>query len=1089
MNAFQYIKRNLYYYRWRNFFLALGIAISSAVITGSLIVGDSVESSLGMSVEKRLGGIRYVLRSGERFFSPHLAQVFSSKTGIVTAPVLYTEGVAVAGGGEMRLPGIRIMGITDQLDEFSEKDNFYADLKSGEIIVSENIAARMNLEIGDELLLRITRTSLIPLNAPFVSDRDNVVSARFRVKAFAGQKELGRFNLKNSQTAPFNVFISMDELSELMDFQDKVNLLLLGEEKGEGKRVNEQILFKILRENWRPEDAGLLIKQVHSPEMLEITSSRVFIDDAVADAVMESNSDFEPFLSYFVNFLKVGEHSTPYSFVSGIPGMDSGKDEVYINTWLAEDLGAVPGDSLEMEFFIVGPLRELEVKQKKFIISKIVPLEGKWADSTLMPDLPGLSDAGNCRDWETGVPIDLNEIRDKDEEYWNTFRGIPKAFISVQTAVEIWGNRYGNYTSFRMNRPGVPGAYVQDSLMTFLNPANIGFQITDKKKEGRLAASGGVSFSELFAGLSFFLLAGGIILTILLFLLNLENRREQLTHLFSMGIGKKILRKWTLLEGLAVALFGTLLGAVLAVFYNRLIFSALNTIWQDIVRSDVMIIDIRPLTILTGCAISVLVSGLTLIFPLNTFLNSKIRQLQTRKRTVKGLRSRKFLRLFSFSGFMVGSILIFFQFLNGEDVNELRFFIAGTLILLAGIAFFNSVIMNEKEIKTFDLNLFIIARKNFYRNPSRSMLVVILFSLGTFLVISTGSNRKDLFNNASLRTSGTGGFLFYAESTAPVLKDLNSQLVRKEFGLEGDYTFIQFRKLQGDDASCLNLNKISNPEILAVNPVHLNGRFSFVSHTHHLNERNPWESLNQKYSSGIIPAIADETVIKWGLGMQVGDTLQYTDSKGEVLKLLLIGGTAPSVFQGRVIISEQNFLDRFPESSGTGVFLIEGNPADSSVIVEETSMGLRDHGWAMESCAVRLAEFNSVTNTYLSIFMVLGAFGLLLGTIGLAVVLLRTINERKNEIALQRALGFSLNRVRKQLVFEFSFLLIFGNFIGCLAAVISTFPSLLKSNSGASFSGVLIILIVLILNGYLWIQLIAFSGIRRKEIYYSLRNE
>jgi putative ABC transport system permease protein len=74
------------------------------------------------------------------------------------------------------------------------------------------------------------------------------------------------------------------------------------------------------------------------------------------------------------------------------------------NQWLADDLGAKVGDSLLMRYFVVGPLRELEEMEEKFRITAIVPMNEAVKDSILMPHLPGLSDAGSCRDWDTAFP-------------------------------------------------------------------------------------------------------------------------------------------------------------------------------------------------------------------------------------------------------------------------------------------------------------------------------------------------------------------------------------------------------------------------------------------------------------------------------------------------------------------------------------------------------------------------------------------------------------------------------------------------------------------------------------------------------------
>ncbi|RLD92676.1 MAG: hypothetical protein DRJ13_16295 [Bacteroidetes bacterium] len=369
------------------------------------------------------------------------------------------------------------------------------------------------------------------------------------------------------------------------------------------------------------------------------------------------------------------------------------------------------------------------------------------------------------------------------------------------------------------------------------------------------------------------------------------------------------------------------------------------------------------------------------------------------------------------------------------------------------------------------------------------MSIVILFAIGAFMVISTGSNRKDLFSNSEDLSSGTGGFLFYAESTVPVLRQLNDPEVQYEYGLGEGYSFVQLRKADGDDASCLNLNKIVSPQVLGVDPSLLEGRYSFVTRTPYLDEQHPWLSLQQELPGGLIPAIADETVIKWGLGLSVGDTLHYTNSNGGSMELLLIGGLAPSVFQGNVIIANENFLEHFPESSGTHVFLVDGALTDTTLIRSELGRGFRDLGWDMQLTSERLAEFNSVTNAYLSIFLVMGALGLLLGTFGLVVVLSRSILERKQEIALLKAVGYSQENIRSLVVREYLILLLVGIVSGFFSAIIATLPSILSTHTGTSFSSIILWLAILIINGWLWIQLITRSALKDTSIYAALRND
>ena len=223
--------------------------------------------------------------------------------------------------------------------------------------------------------------------------------------------------------------------------------------------------------------------------------------------------------------------------------------------------------------------------------------------------------------------------------------------------------------------------------------------------------------------------------------------------------------------------------------------------------------------------------------------------------------------------------------------------------------------------------------------------------------------------------------------------------------------------------------------------------------------------------------------------MSVGDTLRYTNSTGGTMELLLVGGMAPSVFQGSVIISDERFLEQFPESSGSHVFLVDAARADTAAISEELSRGMRDLGWDMQLCSDRLAEFNSVTNAYLSIFMVLGALGLLLGTFGLIVVLSRSILERRQEIALLKAVGYSRKEIRKLITREYFFLLFWGILSGFGSAIIATLPSILSSHTGTSFSTILIWLVILVVNGWIWIRVLTSASLRNPQIYEGLRNE
>ncbi len=1085
MTPLNLILSNLKYYWKKNLLLALGVAISAAVLTGALIVGDSVQYSLKRIVEQRLGNISMIIETGDRYVTDELAIELAQSLNVKSSGVLLLDGVAVAEGGRKRINQIQILGVDGTFDHIAGKESYYSTLHGDSVIISSNLAERLSLQSGDELLLKITKASLIPLNAPFVSDADNIVSLRVTIKDIAGTEELGRFSLKNSQTSPFNLFISVDKLRELMEIGDKSNLILIASEN----LLSVEDLSQSIQENWKLADAGLHIRESDSEAILEVISDRVFIDDAISEVLEESGVNGQALLTYFINSIHSGNRLTPYSFVSTLPDLWLKRNEIIINTWLAEDLGVASGDSIWLKYFLMGPLRELEVDSSAFLVKSVVAMSGYFADGNLMPDLPGLSDAGNCRDWETGVPIELESIRDKDESYWTQWKGTPKAFISIAAATNLWESRFGKYTAFRFPIGENQVDELQQNIMGKLDPIQLGFIIRPVLSQAEYAAENGVDFSELFGGLSFFLLAGAILLTVLLFLLNLEERKEQLRTLVVMGIPLKTSRKVLVFEGMIVAIVGAILGLFLAILYNRLVFSALNGVWSGIVRTEMMTINIQVSTLLIGFLMTLVVAWLTIFFPLNRHLKRKVQQhIQVRRRLKLSSSIGMYFAIGIISG-MIGVGLILSQLLQKEIVNAALFFPAGGLLLISGISLTYAYLLKVQSRIKSGFTLSILSSKNAVRNRTRSMSIVILFAIGAFLVISTGSNKKDLFVNAEDKTNGTGGFLYYAESTVPVLHDLNDSDVKYNYGIRAKTSFVQMRISSGDDASCLNLNKISNPRILGVNPEALTGRFSFVTSVPLLNQDDPWSTLSAELSGDLIPAIADETAIKWGLGMKVGDTLQYQDANGSTMNLLLVGGLAPSIFQGNVLISNENFLKHFPQHSGTEVFLVDGNIQDTAIISEDLSLGMRDLGWSMTSAAERLAEFNSVTNTYLSIFLVMGALGLLLGTIGLAIVLYRSILERKSEIALLRAVGYSMRQIKRIVIREYMMLLLAGSGIGFIAAIISTLPSILSPNTEVSFLTIIFVLLILIVNGFFWIWLLTGNALKHRSVYSALREE
>ena len=1083
MTRLQYIIKSFIHYFKANLLVALGVIVSTMVLTGSLIIGDSVRYSLTQSAFYRLGETTHLVSVVERYFRMEMAAEIENKNpNIKATPVLLLEGMAVADGGEFRANRVQIIGIDADFEKISNTTVF-SELQNNEIAISENLAERLQKGEGDNILVRIKKASLIPMNAPFVSADETSVALRATIKKVVSKEELGRFNLKNSQTAPYNIFVSIDRLNRLMDFSGKANHLLIS------TPLETATILENVNNSLLPADAGLSIKSIESSNEVEISTDRVFMEEKIAETLLKLQNA-NPVLTYFVNEIANLTSSDtlqiPYSFVSSINNLALSANEIVLNQWAATDLNAGIGDKIRLQYFEIGPLRKLITGEDEFIVKDIISMNSPLADSTLVPHLPGLSDAGHCREWEAGVPINLDDIRDKDEKYWDDYKGTPKAFISSQKALSIWSNRFGNYTAVRYPANDFEEEKFKKAFAAEILPKDLGMAVEPIRKQGIEAAQNGTDFSGLFIGLSFFLLLASIILTALLFRFNIENRSSQVGLLMALGFNQKLIRNFFLWEGLAIAVFGGLIGLLFSYFYSIGVFKILNSLWFDIVRTNVLEIKILPFTLLTGFVISIFVSVFAILITIRRFEKQKTVGLQKQSASKTSKSKKSFYTLLIVAFFVLSIGILVIQVLSNQS-NPALFFASGGLLLPAFLMLFRNVITIRKP-HTSGFSLANLSFVNLTRNKSRSLTIVILFALGTFIVVSTGSNKLDLFANAQEKSSGTGGFTFFAQTTMPVLFDINNEQKRAEEGLVENFNAVQFRKIDGDDASCLNLNRISQPAILGVDPEQLENRFSFAASLKEI-EKNRWLALNERFSDGTVPAIADQTVIQWGLGKKIGDVLLYQNEFGDTLRLKLIAGTKPSIFQGFIIISNQHFLANFPSTSGSNVFLIEGNSENKSAVNDELQSVFRDYGWEMENTAKRLVEFYSVTNTYLSIFLALGALGLILGTIGLAIILARTILERRREIALMKAVGFSEKSLFIMLSKEYAILLSAGVLIGFIAAVVATLPAFLSNNSDASFSTVLWIVLLILFNGFIWIFGLSWLSLRKKEIISGLRTE
>ncbi|NIP22364.1 MAG: FtsX-like permease family protein [Phycisphaerae bacterium] len=1109
MNLLGLVKKGLVFYWRTNLGVLLAVMTSTAILTGALVVGDSVRHSLRMMMKARLGKTNLALVANNRFFTAGLADELAKKLNTNVAPVLYLQGIVANSDGTKRANKIEVLGLDGRFFALGPGNNPSGEDFSEGIVLNDSLAARLGVTVGDEVVLRIEQPALMSRDIPITPDSDLSIASRLIVKAVAGESEFGRFSLQANQIPSLNAYVPIEWLQKQLDRTGQANVLLVADNANDSltvERANEAV-----RKSWQLADSGLELREMEKRGVLELRSRRIFIDESLTEAATNAREGAVGILTYFVNELRSGDRTTPYSMVTAmgksqsphsIIDMDMPDDEIIINQWLADDLGVDAGDSLELSYFVVSPMRKHDQETTSFKIRRILPMEGLAIDPDLMPNFPGLADADNCRDWDQGIPIDLDKIRKSDEDYWDKFQGTPKAFITLKAGQSMWANRYGNLTAVRYPLADKSGNEVKENInakiLKSVDPASVGLYFQPVRKRGIKAGNQATDFGQLFLGFSFFLIIAALMLMSLIFVFGVENRTEQVGMLLAVGFPPKLVRRLLFVEGGILALFGAIAGTAVGLLYTKAMIYGLATLWRVAVSGSSIQFHAKSSTLLLGALIAVAVSLIAIWLTLRKQVSRPARELLVGELKwqffAAGPLSKRRIGLWIAALATVSAAVLLVFMSTGEGGAAAgAFFGAGALLLIAGLGIirFFLRILTDSWSKPLT-SLAGLGLRNSTRRSGRSLAVAGLLACGIFLVIAVGANRHDPLADAHKRDSGTGGFAIFGESSIAVLHDLNSKAGRKSLGLDvgelEDIKVVQLRFHKGDDASCFNLNRAQTPSLLGLQAEKIQNAFWFTDTIEDFPKEKAWQLLNRNLGEDVVPAIGDNATIVWAIGKSVGDDIEYTDEKGRTFRLRIVGMLKNSILQGNLIIAEDKLVERFPSEDGYKIFLADVDAEKADKVMEILTAGLTDYGLALTPAAQRLAEFSAVENTYLSIFQLLGGLGLILGSLGLGLVVLRNVLDRRGELAMMRAVGLNKVELKRMVFYEHGGLMLAGLACGVIAALVAVGPALSSAAAQVPFLSLALTIIAIGISGLaaIWVATsFALSG----KLIEALRSE
>ena len=223
------LRRNLRFHRRGNFAVFLGVAVGTAVLTGALLVGDSLQGSLRDLTERRLGNVnkvmlpgRFFREIGEYFYAAPKLRVIVLQAGIQTerqGMVRRAQHVTAWGVNDSFITIAsrshepkwfaqmmdRFMGRPVTMIEYDDGPLIYPFVEGQNATVSAALAALLAIKPGDTITLNVRKSSSVPRET-LLGRRDAaevLSSLKFKVGTILPENSLGSdFSLSPTQGAP-----------------------------------------------------------------------------------------------------------------------------------------------------------------------------------------------------------------------------------------------------------------------------------------------------------------------------------------------------------------------------------------------------------------------------------------------------------------------------------------------------------------------------------------------------------------------------------------------------------------------------------------------------------------------------------------------------------------------------------------------------------------------------------------------------------------------------------------------------------------------------------------------------------------------
>jgi ABC-type antimicrobial peptide transport system permease subunit len=723
--VFRIAVRNFLKRKRSTLFAIFGLAVGAAIVTGSLVVGDSLEYAVVQSTFQNLGDVDEAVRSAGVFNESIVDEI---KTELLddeidaVAPLMILPVSVKNNNSGARQSLVNIIAFTDEFLDFgylklSDGSTFEGSLGYGQALINRKLAE--SLRASDTDVLNVSfRTPEFSFETVY-SQITSLQYSYFEVLDVVEDTGLGRFQLGSSGVVPENMYVRLDALQQALDLDGRVNTVIVSNTGDEVEGVESslrvtQLLEGVLDEHIGYEDVGF---SVTASDYVKIDRKEIFFGESFLDIVLNITSDsalveeVSQLTSYFFNLVTNGTSFVAYSVSTGFdPVVDSAfglferrsnseqivgeiaDNEAIVNEYVADMLGIGEGATIALNYSIYDETFTEVYQYEDFTVKYVINLTGKAHDSELMPPFPGIKGKDSCLHWDPPIPIDVqNVMEDEGLGYWIAYGGSPKIYITLDKAKELWANDLGDITTIKiLPTSGTNATVLAQVIGTELNQSighrDAGITVSPVKKEGIDSAEGVAIVTETYIAFGSVVILAGMVLIVLFVATSAEERRREIGIVRTLGATRKKTTLAFVFEGsffsIIAAVVGALLGVLVAVFSVWMT----NTYWSNLVEGNEISLYLTLPTILLGVMSGFLISLIT--YAVASYAISKMSIVDALRRISVRV-TRRSRGIGSLLLAVLGLLMILMGFMFQDDPSFVgMLWLFGPVFLMMGIGFF-----------------------------------------------------------------------------------------------------------------------------------------------------------------------------------------------------------------------------------------------------------------------------------------------------------------------------------------------------------------------------------------------------------------